>query len=81
MKITVRYFQALSDLLEKAEETLALDKEKEAADILDQLFENYPELLPFQNSLLIAVNEEWSQPDRVIKDGDTLALMPPVSGG
>lgn len=29
----------------------------------------------------VAVNEEYCEPDRVLCDGDEIALIPPVSGG
>jgi len=28
-----------------------------------------------------AVNGQWTGPERALTDGDTLALLPPVSGG
>lgn len=31
--------------------------------------------------LLFSVNTEWASPDRVLQDGDHLAVIPPVSGG
>lgn len=30
---------------------------------------------------MIAVNEEYAQPDAVLKTGDVVAFIPPVSGG
>ncbi|KMY54259.1 molybdenum cofactor biosynthesis protein MoaD [Bacillus sp. FJAT-27231] len=33
------------------------------------------------DSLIVAVNEEYADVDDVIKSGDTVALIPPVSGG
>ena len=41
----------------------------------------YPELARFGRSLLIAVNEEYAPEEQAIRDNDTLALFPPVSGG
>lgn len=33
-------------------------------------------------NVMVAVNEEFvNDPDQVIKSGDTVALLPPVSGG
>jgi molybdopterin converting factor small subunit len=31
--------------------------------------------------LLYAVNREYAEPDRELRDGDEVALIPPVSGG
>jgi MoaE-MoaD fusion protein len=30
---------------------------------------------------MVAVNDEYADPDRVLRDGDALAFIPPVSGG
>ena len=34
-----------------------------------------------QGSLALAVNAEWADGDRILLDGDEVALIPPVSGG
>jgi molybdopterin converting factor subunit 1 len=48
----------------------------------EQLLEEYPELQRFRASLLVAVNQEYARDlDVVLKDGDELAVFPPVSGG
>ncbi|MDQ0162993.1 molybdopterin converting factor subunit 1 [Bacillus alveayuensis] len=33
------------------------------------------------SSLMIAVNEEFATDDEMIREGDVVALIPPVSGG
>jgi molybdopterin converting factor small subunit len=45
------------------------------------LVERYPALGPLAPGLRYAVNEEFASPDRELRDRDTLALVPPVSGG
>jgi molybdopterin converting factor subunit 1 len=52
-----------------------------AADVREQILRRFPELRRFGRSLLMAVNEEYAPPDLPIKDGDEIALFPPVSGG
>lgn len=48
---------------------------------LDLLAGLYPRLAPLLPSLLVAVDEEWAPRSAALKGGDTVAVMPPVSGG
>lgn len=53
-----------------------------AADAFEEILEKYPDLRRFGRSLLFAVNQEYARdPERLILDGDELAVFPPVSGG
>ena len=53
-----------------------------AASAFEQILEAYPPLRRFGRSLLMAVNQEYAQQSDVeVKDGDELAVFPPVSGG
>jgi molybdopterin synthase catalytic subunit len=79
-KVTVLFFGAARDIVAAPEMQLEL-KATTAAAALEELLEKFPELRRFGRSLLFAVNQEYAQPDREIKDGDELALFPPVSGG
>lgn len=33
------------------------------------------------NNAMIAINEEYAEEDTIINEGDTVAFIPPVSGG
>ena len=52
-----------------------------AAEAVAALAEQYPALAPHAARLAVAVNLEYVPRDYVLKDGDELALIPPVSGG
>ncbi len=45
-----------------------------------QLEKQFPQLLQLK-SYLIAVNNEYAQPNHCIKEEDEIAIIPPVSGG
>ncbi|HYF77566.1 MAG TPA: MoaD family protein, partial [Symbiobacteriaceae bacterium] len=51
------------------------------AQMLARLQEEYPRLAKIAGSLAVAVNREYAQQDRVLQEGDEVALIPPVSGG
>jgi molybdopterin synthase catalytic subunit len=53
-----------------------------AREAFEQMLEEYPDLRRFRSSLLVAVNQEYARDlDVVLKDGDEMAVFPPVSGG
>ena len=51
------------------------------ATAFQQLVEKFGGLERFGRSLLFAVNQEYATQEMELKDGDELAIFPPVSGG
>lgn len=81
MKVTVLYFQALREAAGTESETLELGDEATAGDALEAAIVRHGALEEHRQSIFIAVNEEWTAADQRLNNGDTVALMPPVSGG
>ena len=80
--IRVLFFSMLRDLTNTDQVDVALEREGlTVADIIQQLYKNYPRTEVWDSKLLIAVNGEFAKRDDTLKDGDELALMPPVQGG
>src|SRR6185369_6106771 len=81
--ITVRvlFFGGARDATGHDEIDIALDSPANTESARSQILSRYPELQRFGKSLLLAVNQEYAQPETAIHDGDELALFPPVSGG
>jgi len=81
--VTVRVlvFGAARDVVGFEETELQIRAPCTAQDARRQLLERYPPLARFGSSLLLAINQEYAEPDRQISDNDELALFPPVSGG
>ena len=76
MEITVRLFAMLRERAGTPEVTLELPEGARVGDALDSLA-GLAEGIP----LVMAVNREYAEADRVLDAGDELALIPPVSGG
>ena len=72
--IEVRLFATFRDGREK---TLFLDAQEYlfAADILNHLH------IPAEEVSILLINGRHSNPEAKVKDGDVLALFPPVGGG
>jgi molybdopterin converting factor subunit 1 len=50
------------------------------AELRSALLKNYPALISLR-SLMIAVNNVYAEDPQLLKEGDEIALIPPVSGG
>jgi MoaE-MoaD fusion protein len=76
VQVTVRLFAMLRERAGAPEVTLELPPGARVRDALDSL-SGLAEGIP----LVMAVNREYADVDRVLDAGDELALIPPVSGG
>jgi molybdopterin converting factor small subunit len=41
----------------------------------------FPRMAEYRSTVMYAVNSEYATPTTVVKDGDEIAFLPPVSGG
>jgi MoaE-MoaD fusion protein len=81
MRIRVLFFGLAHDVTGfDQEETEAREGENLAA-LCRQYQTRFPRLAEMSRSLLVAVNQDISEPSRTLRDGDEVAFLPPVSGG
>ncbi len=81
MKIAVLFFGALKDLLGRSVDAIDLAEGARVRDVLLHYKRAVPRLEPMLPSLAVSVNLEYADGDRVLREGDEVALLPPVSGG
>ncbi|MCC7261319.1 MAG: molybdopterin converting factor subunit 1 [Candidatus Latescibacteria bacterium] len=81
MKIQLLLFASCRDAVGAKELVLDLPEGTTAAGLRDEVVSRYPRLAPLKEKLLIAANAEYVDGATVLKDGDEIALIPPVSGG
>jgi molybdopterin converting factor subunit 1 len=81
MRVCVLYFGVLKDLVGHGRSEMDLAESASVAELL----EAHRGLVKGQESLwesiAVAVNQEYARAGDVLKDGDEVALLPPVSGG
>ena len=80
MKVTILFFGIAKDLAETSSSELEIENELKVLQFKEVLKSNYPKLENI-NSYAIAVNEEYADDSLTIKKNDTIAIIPPVSGG
>ncbi len=73
------YFSLVRERLGKSEEDL--DFRGRVSELREVLKGRYPEIRDILDKIRFAVNEEYVGEDHEVEEGDTVALIPPVSGG
>jgi molybdopterin synthase catalytic subunit/molybdopterin converting factor small subunit len=81
MHVHVLLFGALKDLQPRDKETFELREGATVAEFLREFIQTTPPAGQYAYSLAIAVNREYALPTQVLREGDEVALLPPVSGG
>ena len=81
MKIKIKVFASIRDICGFNEKELIVSDSIKVNDVVDLFIKCNNELSATKDNFLIAVNEEYCAMDMMLKDGDILAIFPPVSGG
>jgi len=81
MRVRVLRFGALRDAMALESETVELPEAATVADLIERCMEAAPEARRFLGSIAVAVNREYAAHTQILRDGDEVALLPPVSGG
>ncbi|GAB4108674.1 MAG: molybdopterin converting factor subunit 1 [Phycisphaeraceae bacterium] len=81
MKIKVLYFGVLAHNMGRDSEEISLPDNARVEDAIQTLSHEYEVLGRYRSLLAYAVNLEYVSSSQTLKDGDELAMIPPVSGG
>jgi molybdopterin converting factor subunit 1 len=74
-------FARLRELTGASDLTRSIPDGSTAGDAWQALVTEFPSLADHTRSISVAVNEEYAKPATVLRDGDEVAFLPPVSGG
>lgn len=81
MKIKIKFFASYREIVGRSEAVLDLTYGSTLGALLEDLKGTYPKLGSLTDSIIASVNKRYAKEDVVLKDGDEVALLPPVSGG
>ena len=81
MQVRVVYLGMLRDFAGRESETLEVREGSSLGEFYAALQQRIAQLARFHHAIACAVNYEYSSLERELRDGDEVALLPPVSGG
>jgi len=81
MRVKIRLFARLRDLTGAAELLREVPDGATARDVWQTLVREFPEMDRYAASVSAAVNEDYAKMSTLLRDGDEVAFLPPVSGG
>ncbi len=79
--VKVLAFAGAKEAIGRDEFEVALEAPTSARAFLRRICEEHPKLKPYEGALRVAVNGGYAAWDEVVKDGDEVAIIPPVAGG
>ena len=81
MRVIVKLFGAGREAVGEKELSVQLAAGARVADLRRLLAEDHPVFERFGSRLAAAVNQETAVESALLRDGDEVAFLPPVSGG
>jgi molybdopterin converting factor subunit 1 len=81
MRVTVRLFAVVRERAGSPQIDLELSEGASVAGAVSELVRQIPSIAAVMARVVYAINREYVRSDAILKQGDELAIIPPVSGG
>lgn len=81
MQVTVKLFARLREVVGSGQLVCDLEEGATLSDLLQALYAQFPDLREDATRTFVALNHQLAVPSSPLRDGDEVALFPPVSGG
>ncbi|RMG01060.1 MAG: molybdopterin converting factor subunit 1 [Acidobacteria bacterium] len=79
IQVKVLFFGATAEITKTREIDIEIPANMKAGELLNQITCKFPSLKNY--SLLMAVNQEYANAEKILEDRDEIAIFTPVSGG
>ena len=81
MDLVVRFFALYRERAGCRTTGVELPQGSTVADLTDEVRRRFPLLAPPEVQIVVAVNADYAEPETILRQGDDVCLIPPVSGG
>ncbi len=81
LKIKVKLFASFREIVGAKEEDISIPEGTTVQQLLENYIIRFPQMAKFREHIILSVNKDYGAPTRVLKEGDEVSFLPPVSGG
>jgi MoaE-MoaD fusion protein len=81
VRIRVLFFGVLRDIVGLREDSIDIPEGGRVETVYELYAARFPRLRDVSSSIVLALNQQFSEPSATLADGDEVAFLPPVSGG
>jgi len=81
INIKILYFAFIKELTGVRSDKMKLPYGSTIHNLLTNILDFYPQINNLLKSIKVSVNYKVVDTDTILKDGDEVALLPPISGG
>ena len=74
-------FGQLKDIVGREEDSLDLEPGARLTAVMAHYAQRYPKFQGLTSSIACSINQEYAPGTTVLREGDEIGLLPPVSGG
>ena len=81
IRVTILYFAGAKDATGVRMESIELPKNTSIEELLPKIWMTHPKIRDMLNIVQISVNYRVVDKGTILKEGDEVAILPPISGG
>jgi molybdopterin synthase catalytic subunit len=81
VRIRVLFFGVLRDIVGVREDSIEVPEGGRLETVFEHYATRFPRIREMSKSLVLALNQRFSEPGAPLSEGDEVAILPPVSGG
>lgn len=81
ISVSVLLFSILRERIGHSQIQIRVRPNARVRDLLDAVCAEYPQVREFRDAIRVGLNAEYARADAIVRDGDEVALITPVSGG
>jgi molybdopterin converting factor subunit 1 len=79
--VKVLFFGRLKEIAGRAEDVMDVPQQASIEDLFGRCVARQPELARYRSSVVASRNQEFAAWSTMLRSGDEVAFLPPVSGG